>query len=67
MEEIKDIMAGCSNCKNKISQFTTKKPVHSTEKWTQTTQKPFLIDLIEEKVVDLCRQNTKLTKLVEDR
>lgn len=31
---------------------------------TQTTNKPFLIDLIEERVSEICRQNKKLSKMV---
>ena len=53
----------------KVSQFTTKKPHkhHKDEKSTQTSNKPFLINLIEERVNELCRQNRKLSKMLVDR
>ena len=66
-DEIKEIVAGCSHCKAKISQFMTKKPVHNSERGTQTTHKAFLIDLIEERVEQVCRQKAELEKIVEER
>lgn len=37
------------------------------DKAVQTIHKPFLIDLIEEKVENICRQNTKLNRILEER
>ena len=50
-----------------MSQFVTKKPSHSHEKAVQTIHKPFLIDLIEERVESICRQNAKLNRMIEER
>jgi hypothetical protein len=67
LEEMKEIMSNCNHCKAKISQFVTKKPSHIQEKAVQTVHKPFLIDLIEERVENICRQNTKLNRIIEER
>ena len=61
-------MATCSSCKAKISQFATKKPIYlNNDKSTQTTHKPFLVDLIEERIESICRQNSKMAALVQDK
>ena len=44
--EFKDATV-CSHCRARMSQFVTKKPTHPIEKGVQTSQKPFLVDLIE--------------------
>lgn len=51
------VILSCESCMEKISQFTTKKPRQHTnkcekveDKSTQTVNKPFLVDLIEERV-----------------
>lgn len=70
IEEMRSIMQSCTSCRDKFSQFATKKPgKHSSrdEKSTQTTNKPFLINLIEERVTELCRQNRKLSKMVVEK
>ena len=63
------VIQSCPSCLEKVSQFTTKKPQKNIreEKSTQTTNKPFLINLIEERVNELCRQNRKLSKMLVDR
>lgn len=50
-----------------MSQFVTKKPTHPCDRGSQTSHKPFLIDLIEERVENLCRTNSRLSRLLEDR
>jgi hypothetical protein len=60
-------MSSCNNCRTKISQFVTKKPTHLQERSTQTTHKPFLIDLVEERVENICRQNGRLSRMLEER
>ncbi len=61
-------MATCSSCKAKISQFATKKPIYlNNDKSTQTTHKPFLVDLIEERIESICRQNSKMAALVQEK
>lgn len=54
VEDLRAVLQSCESCMEKISQFTTKKPKHthprSEEKSTQTIHKPFLIDLVEERV-----------------
>lgn len=54
VEDMRAVIQSCESCMEKISQFATKKPKHSSnraeDKCTQTTQKPFLIDLVEERV-----------------
>lgn len=67
LEDIKEIMSSCNNCKTKLSQFVTKKPSHMQDRAAQTAHKPFLIDLIEERVENICRQNSKLTRYLEER
>ena len=60
----------CNSCLEKISQFTTKKHPRNSgkdEKWTQTTHKPFLVDLLEERVQEICHQNRKLSKMVLEK
>lgn len=64
---MKEILSSCSNCRNKISQFVTKKTVHSSERWTQTTYKPFLIDLIEERVDEMYETNSRLSRMLVSR
>ena len=64
------VIQSCDSCKEKFSQFTTKKPNKSNakdEKATQTLNKPFLINLIEERVTELCRQNRKMTKMLMEK
>lgn len=70
VDDMRAVIQSCESCLEKISQFTTKKPKHSNkfyEKSTQTSHKPFLIDLIEERVNEVCRQNRKLSKLLLEK
>lgn len=67
MDHLKDIVSTCANCKAKISQFATKKPIYysNNEKSTQTSHKPFLVDLIEERIESICRQNSKMVSMLQ--